>query len=148
MRKSSIAVLICVVASVLAVSVLEAVAQHPSWAYGFVEAPPPGSVPAPFVPPPTPAVPAAGAAPAAPTDTAQLSLPGATRTFTRTQANDPYGPADWFPGDHPLPVPEIVAHGRRDAASTRAACATTSAGTAGRRTQGSPVCRTTISCRR
>lgn len=37
------------------------------------------------------------------------------RSFTRAQANDPYGPADWFPDEHP-PAPPIVANGRRDAA--------------------------------
>jgi cytochrome c553 len=38
-------------------------------------------------------------------------LPGADRTFTRNQAYFDYGPADWYPGDHP-PMPPIVARGR------------------------------------
>ena len=116
MRKS-IGVSICGFALILAVTALNATAQHPSWAYGFVEMPAPGSVPAAYIPPPTPVAAAPAAAPAtgAPApDRTPLSLPGATRTFTRIEANDPYGPADWFPGDHPLPVPDIVAHGRRD----------------------------------
>jgi len=41
-------------------------------------------------------------------------LPGSDKTFTRQQIADQYGPADWFPGDHP-PMPPIVANGRRDA---------------------------------
>jgi len=45
-------------------------------------------------------------------DTTILHIDGSTGEFTRTQANDGYGPADWFPGDHPT-MPEIVAHGRR-----------------------------------
>lgn len=43
-----------------------------------------------------------------------LHLPGTDLTFTLKQANDVYGPADWYPGDHPR-MPEIVAHGRRSA---------------------------------
>jgi cytochrome c553 len=39
-------------------------------------------------------------------------LPGSTFTFTRAQANNLFGPADWFPNDHPK-MPEIVAHGRK-----------------------------------
>ena len=112
MRKS-IGVLICGFAFLLAVTALNATAQHPSWAYGFVEMPAPGSVPAAYIPPPAPVAAAPAAAPAA-AAAERLSLPGATRTFTRIEANDPYGPADWFPGDHPSPVPDIVAHGRRD----------------------------------
>ena len=39
-------------------------------------------------------------------------LPGSTLGFTRAQINDPFGPADWFPGDHPQ-MPGIVARGRK-----------------------------------
>jgi cytochrome c553 len=39
-------------------------------------------------------------------------VPGSTLEFTRAQINDPFGPADWFPGDHPK-MPEIVALGRK-----------------------------------
>src|SRR5881394_187152 len=105
MRKS-IGVLICGVASILAVAALSATAQHPSWAYGFVDPPPPAGAPA----APAAAAPAA-AAPAAP-DTTPLSVPGSDKKLTRAQANDPYSPADWFPGEHPTP-PDIVVHGRR-----------------------------------
>jgi cytochrome c553 len=35
-------------------------------------------------------------------------------TFTRAQIGDRFGPADWYPGDHPK-MPEVVAHGRRPA---------------------------------
>jgi cytochrome c553 len=53
----------------------------------------------------------AGRGPQAP-DTTMLKLEGSTLEFTRTQVNDGFGPADWFPGDHPQ-MPEIVAKGRR-----------------------------------
>jgi cytochrome c553 len=91
----------------LSLAALQAAAQHPSWAYGFVDPPPPAGAAAPAAPA------AAAAAPAAP-DTTPLSVPGASRTFTRTEANNPYGPADWFPSEHP-PAPPIVATGRREA---------------------------------
>ncbi len=45
-------------------------------------------------------------------DNSVESLPGSTSRFTRAQINDPFGPADWYPGDHPK-MPEIVAHGRK-----------------------------------
>ena len=38
-------------------------------------------------------------------------LPGSTLAFTPTQVRNGFGPADWFPDDHP-PMPEVVAHGR------------------------------------
>jgi cytochrome c553 len=56
--------------------------------------------------------PAAPAAPAAPDDGVQRTLAGAERTFTRTQAQNRFGPADWFPNDHPA-MPPIVAEGRQ-----------------------------------
>lgn len=43
-----------------------------------------------------------------------LHVPGSAFSFTKAQINDPFGPADWFPGDHPK-MPEIVAHGRKPA---------------------------------
>jgi cytochrome c553 len=100
--------LTCGLALLFTASVVNAVAQHPSWAYGFVD-PPPAAGPA-----AAPAAPAAAAA-AAP-DTTVHRIPGSTRSFTRAQAGDAYGPADWFPEEHPNPVPPIVANGRRDAA--------------------------------
>jgi cytochrome c553 len=39
-------------------------------------------------------------------------VPGSTLSFTLTQLRNNYGPADWFPEDHP-PLPDIVAHGHK-----------------------------------
>jgi cytochrome c553 len=73
-----------------------AAAAMPDWAYA-IPAPPPSG----------------GGAPAAgPPDTSPKQVPGSTLSFTRQQISDGFGPADWFPGDHPL-MPEIVAKGRR-----------------------------------
>jgi cytochrome c553 len=71
----------------------------PAWAYGF---PAPGA-------PAAPAQPAGrGGAP----DTAPKRLAGSDLEFTTQQIRDGFGPADWFPNDHPK-MPEIVAKGRR-----------------------------------
>jgi cytochrome c553 len=51
---------------------------------------------------------------AEPDDGSLHSLPGTDLRFTRSQINTAYGPADWFPGDHP-PMPSIVADGRQPA---------------------------------
>ena len=39
-------------------------------------------------------------------------LPGSSAGFTRAQANDRFGPGDWYPGDHPA-MPPVVANGRQ-----------------------------------
>lgn len=71
-------------------------AEPPAWAYAIAPAAPAGNAPA---------------APAAP-DTSLKHLPGSTLEFTRAQISDAFGPADWYPGDHPK-MPDVVAHGRR-----------------------------------
>jgi cytochrome c553 len=45
-------------------------------------------------------------------DDTQHTLPGSDKRFTEFQIHYDYGPADWYPGDHP-PMPDIVAHGRK-----------------------------------
>src|SRR5262245_38385559 len=82
-------------------------ADLPGWAYGY----PPGGPPA-----AAPAAPGGGGggrggAPPAP-DTTTRKLPGSTGEFTLQQIRDGFGPADWYPGDHPT-MPDIVAHGKR-----------------------------------
>lgn len=74
-------------------------APPPPWAYGFDSPPGPSATLAPL-----------GAQ--EPDDGAIRHLPGSAFSFTLTQVRDSYGPADWYPGDHP-PMPEIVAHGRK-----------------------------------
>ena len=79
-----------------------AVASIPDWAYAIPQPPPSG-------------------APTAAPDSTSRQLPGSTLTFTRQQISDGFGPADWFPGDHP-PMPDIVAHGRRPDVRACALC--------------------------
>jgi cytochrome c553 len=73
----------------------------PGWAYGYAGAPPEGAPAAAPVPTVAPAP-----------DTSMKSLPGASLQFTRLQIANRFGPADWFPGDHPT-MPDVVAHGKQ-----------------------------------
>jgi cytochrome c553 len=61
--------------------------------------------------PPAP-VAAGTAAQPPPPDTTPKRLPGSGAEFTRAQITDRFGPADWFPGDHPT-MPDVVAHGKK-----------------------------------
>ena len=82
----------------------------PTWAWGFTT--------------PPPSTPPAAAAPAAPAqldNTKQYTVPGSKSTFTRAQIANRYGPADWYPEDHP-PMPDVVAHGKESAQPTVYAC--------------------------
>jgi cytochrome c553 len=47
-------------------------------------------------------------------DGSQRRLTGSTQTFTLDQIRNRFGPADWFPGDHPS-MPSVVANGREPA---------------------------------
>lgn len=97
-----LALVVLVLAPVVAVSQPGAAAGPPEWAYA--------------IPAPAPA----GAAPPAP-DTSPKQVPGSTLSFTRQQISDGFGPADWFPGDHPT-MPDIVAHGKRPDARACGLC--------------------------
>jgi cytochrome c553 len=97
-----------VVVSVLAIGswgMLAAAAAMPDWAYAIPLAPPAGAQ---QNPPPAP-------------DITPRQVPGSPLTFTRPQISDGFGPADWFPGDHPA-MPEIVARGRRPDVRACALC--------------------------
>jgi cytochrome c553 len=91
-------VLVLGIAAILTASVLRAAGDPPGWAYAIPSAPPGGAA-------------APAAAPAAP-DPKPLTLPGSTLSFPLANIRDAFGPADWFPGDHPA-MPEVVAKGRR-----------------------------------
>lgn len=45
-------------------------------------------------------------------DTSLKHLPGSSLSFTMAQIQNDFGPADWFPEDHPK-MPSIVAEGRK-----------------------------------
>ena len=87
----------------------------PAWAYGIPPGTPmPGNAPAPPAPP-------AGGGAAAPADTSLKHLPGSSLELTRAQVGDPFGPADWFPGDHPQ-MPDVVARGKKPAVRACSLC--------------------------
>jgi cytochrome c553 len=48
----------------------------------------------------------------APPDPSLRHLPDSSLAVTRAQIGDRFGPADWYPGDHPE-MPDVVAHGRK-----------------------------------
>ena len=103
----------CIAAVVSATAVLLAAndGPPPPWAYGF-----PAGVTA------TPAASPPAAAPPAPApDVTPRQVPGSTGSFTLAQIRDGFGPADWFPGDHPA-MPDIVAHGKRPDVRACALC--------------------------
>ena len=95
--------------------------DHPDWAYGYLKPLAPGDPVAPPCAPTAKGFPDC-AYPAAPVpdDGIKHELAGAPATFTRTEAYYDYGPADWYPGDHP-PMPPIVAKGKESAGAR--ACA-------------------------
>lgn len=91
-----------IVAPLVTTSVLRAIGDPPAWAYAIPLPPTPG-------------------APAAAPDTSLKQIPGSPLSFTRQQISDGFGPADWFPGDHPA-MPDIVAHGKRPDARACGLC--------------------------
>src|SRR5580700_9911844 len=92
------------------VAAVQAADAPPSWAYGFTT-PPPSSLPPPAAPAPA----------AAPDNTTMHTLAGSKASFTRAQIANRFGPADWFPEDHPA-MPDIVAHGKESAQPQVYAC--------------------------
>jgi cytochrome c553 len=95
-------------ASLLTTGALRAAGEPPAWAYAI----PPAA--------PTPAA-GAPAAPAATPDTSMKQIPGSTLSFTLQQIANGFGPADWFPGDHPT-MPDVVAHGKNTAVRACGLC--------------------------
>jgi cytochrome c553 len=92
--KGLLGALTLAMAPVLATVGLGAGNDLPHWAYGFEG---PGNP-----------EPAAAAAP----DTSLKHLPGSKLEFTRAQISDRFGPADWYPEDHPA-MPDVVARGKK-----------------------------------
>jgi cytochrome c553 len=89
-------VVIIAVAAIFAPALWAASDAPIPWAYAIPPAPPAGT------PPATPA----------PPDTSIKHLPDSTLEFTRAQISDRFGPADWYPSDHPS-MPDVVAHGKK-----------------------------------
>jgi cytochrome c553 len=89
---------------------LAAQSAVPPWPYGYFAPAKPGES-APACTDPRSAVSCARPAAPVPDDGILRKLAGTDRSFTRNQAYFDYGPADWYPNDHPA-MPPIVARGR------------------------------------
>jgi cytochrome c553 len=103
--RTVVALVVVLGLALVATGIRAAVDEPPAWAYAIPPARPAGA-PAPTPPPP---------------DTSMKQLPGSTSSFTRQQISDGFGPADWFPQDHPA-MPDIVAHGKRPDARACGLC--------------------------
>jgi cytochrome c553 len=92
--------------------------QMPMWAYGVAERPNPAD--------PQAVQGAPGAPPAAPIPPAEAArkrhVEGSSLTFTRLDIRG--NVVDWFPGDHPRPMPGIIKQGPAALGSTGRACGT------------------------
>jgi cytochrome c553 len=85
-----------------AAATAQAADEPPPWAYGFTT-------------PPAPNTPRATPNPAQPQDNVvEHSVEGSQLKFTRAKIANRFGPADWFPGDHPT-MPLVVQRGKQDA---------------------------------
>lgn len=93
-------------------------AQHgpdwPDWAYGLLEPLSADSRVGPPCPDGSRPIDCAYIGAPVPDDGIKRSLPDTDRTFTRNEAYYNYGPADWYPDDHPE-MPDVVAHGKEEA---------------------------------
>jgi len=83
------------------------------WAYGFSTAAEPGQA--------RPG--AAVAAPAEPKEDLESvrHVPGSMGAFSLKKVDNTFGPADWFPGDHPA-MPEVVSQGRKPTVNACSFC--------------------------
>ena len=104
MRRAAVVVALGLAPLVLT-GTLRAQGEPPAWAYAITP-PPPAGAPAPKPAPP---------------DTSPKQLPGSSRTFTLAEVRNMFGPADWFPEEHPA-MPAIVANGRQPEARACAMC--------------------------
>jgi len=92
----------------------------PDWAYGLLAPLAPGDRVGPPCPATAKPIECAYIGEPVPDDGIKRTLPDAPVPFTRNEAYFGYGPADWYPDDHPT-MPDIVARG--DEARGLRACA-------------------------
>jgi len=86
----------------------------PDWAYGYLAPLAAGDTLAPPCPVTASPTDCRIISAPAPDDGIKRTLPGASASYTRSEAGNGFGPVDWFPDSHP-PMPEVVAHGKESA---------------------------------
>jgi cytochrome c553 len=82
----------------------------PDWAYGYLAPLSPGDRLAPHCAQTDTPLACRFVGPPDPDDGIKRTLPDTTNTFTAREADFRWGPADWYPGDHPT-MPKVVANG-------------------------------------
>lgn len=113
-----------VVATLTAVTVTTAYVQahgakEPIWAYGFLTPPAWDDKAAPPQNPPTRTL---RANEARAEQLRSRRLEGSNATYTLVDVRDGHNVIDWFPGDHPSPMPDIIAHGPKKLGSIARGC--------------------------
>jgi cytochrome c553 len=93
---------------------------EPLWAYGFETPPAPGEKAAPQNPPTRNLRPNEDAT----EQTKPRRLEGSDATYSLVDIRDGGNVIDWFPGDHPMPMPRVIKHGpSRGKGTTARGCA-------------------------
>ena len=92
--------------------------NEPLWAYGFATVRKPGEVAAPQNPPTRDLRPNENAH----EQTRLRTLPESSASYSVVDVRDGSNVIDWFPRDHPTPVPEIIQHGPASLGKLKRGC--------------------------
>ncbi len=92
--------------------------HQPLWAYGFLETPKPGEKASPQAAPSRNLRPNEDPA----EQTRPRQLPGSSGSFSLVDIRDGGNVVDWYPGDHPSPMPDIIKHGPSKMKEGRRGC--------------------------
>jgi cytochrome c553 len=93
-------------------------ANEPLWAYGFDVVRKPGETAAPQNPPTRDLRPNED-----PTEQTRLrTLTGSSATYSLVDVRDGSNVIDWFPDDHPMPMPDIIRHGPAGMGTLKRGC--------------------------
>ena len=105
--------ILCALLAFLPAVLVAGSAEPPSWAYGYKTAPTKSEIEkVPSCPLNARPIDCAYPATVATDGDVKRQLPNSAYSFSRNEAYFDYGPADWYPGDHPV-MPNIVAKGRQ-----------------------------------
>ena len=118
-RRARIVVLSLTAAAAATVYVQANGAQEPTWAYGFLTPPAWNDKAAPPQNPPTRTL-------RANEDREEQvrlrRVDGSGASYALVDIRDGHNVIDWFPGDHPSPMPDIIAHGPKKLGATSRGC--------------------------